>query len=872
MFGKRRKKFEDNMAEELRFHLEQYTEDLIRAGVPAREAERRARLEFGGVESVKEECRESRGVHLYDELARNLRYAARLLVRSPRFAAAAILPFALCLGANLAIFAVVDSILLRPLPFAHADRLVVLFKTYPKVGVMRDGASSANYYERRGRIPALEQLALLRPGDATVGEPGSTEVRAFFQVTTGFFSVLGVKPLAGRVFTEEEMNPNAAPVAIVTGSPEQLGRSIRFGGVPCTIVGVLPADFRYLSSDARIFLPFASSPPDRVAAERHSGRGGELIARLKPGASIEEAQAQIDALDAATAHEYPRAQLIADAGYRTRVASLQGDHVATVRPILLLTQAGVFCLLLIGAVNLTNLLLLRASARNKELAVRLAMGAGRRHVVTEILVETLAVTTAGGVLGLALGTLGLRGLAALGLERLPLAAGVQVSARMAAAALLVSVAAGILAGLVIAWFHARSQAGAALQAESRGGTAHRASQRLRQAFTVAQVALAFVLLSGAGLLVASLRNASRIPPGFAATDGLLTGRVNLPWSTYRGTPSLLAFSERMVDELRREPGVLAAGVVTNLPLTGINVKSAVSVKDHPVPPGEPARAIYAYGVDGDYFAALQYRLLEGRFLTPDDSRRPVRVCVVDEVFARHYWPTGGAVGQLLFLGGGPQRDSEAYTIAGVVGAVKQADLTENDSHGTAYFPLGLRAETRLFLVARTAAATGRLPENRLQQIVRRVDAELPVYDVRSMEARVSQSLAVRRTPAALAVIFAAVAMLLAAVGTYGVVSYAIGQRRREIGVRMALGAQPREIAWQFLALGLELLASGTVIGVIASVLAGRAMQSLLYGVPAVYVPALLAAAGVMGAVSLAACLLPSRHAARISPVEALHGD
>jgi predicted permease len=870
MLGKRRR-FEDNMSEELRFHIEEYTADLVRSGVPADEAARRARIEFGGVEAVKEECRESRQLHILDELWRNARYATRVLLKNPRFTTAALAPLALCLGANLAIFAVLDSVLLRPLPFPEAHRLVVLFKTYPKVGVLRDGASATNYYERRGHIPAFESIAMLRSGGAIVGEPGSTERAEILQVTADFFSTLGRLPLAGRAFTEEEMTYPADRVAIIAGDPKMLGRQLRMNGVARTVVGVLPADFRFLSSEARLFVPLPSAPEERRPADRHSGRGGELIARLRPGATIEEAQQQIDALDAATAHEYPRARMIADAGYRTRVAPLHADHVAAVRPTLLLLQAGVFFLLLIGAVNLVNLLLLRASGRVKELAVRLAMGAGRRHVITEVMVETMLLTTLGGALGLAVGAVGIRLLATLGLEHLPLAgAGIAFDGRLAAVALLASLVIGAVVGFPIAWFHIRGQLGVSLQSETRGGTAHRAAQRLRHAFLVAQITFAFVLLAGAGLLGLSFQKVAQVSVGFPP-DHVLSGRISLPWSNYAKNSARLDFTAKLVEEMGRQPGVSAAGVVTNLPLTGNNTKSAIAVKDRPARAGELPLAVYAYSVDGDYFRAMRYRLLEGRYLTSADSRRADRVCVIDEDFARQYWPNGGAIGHVLFLGGGPHKDAEGYAIAGVVGAVKQADLTERDSHGAVYFPIGHRADTSMYLVARTSLAPEFLA-SAFQQTVRAIDPELPVYDVRSIEARIAVSLAPRRAPALLAGIFAAVALLLAALGTYGVLSYAISQRRREIGVRMALGARPSQIGGQFLAAGLRLLAAGTLLGVIGAWLAGRAMQNLLFGVPALHVPTLLGAAVLMSAIVLAACLLPSRQAARISPMEALATD
>ena len=871
-----RRRFEEGMSEELRFHLEAHAADLIRAGVTPQEAARRTRIEFGSVDAAKEDCRASQGLWVFDALLRYARHAVRPLTRKPGFAAAALAPFALCLGANLAIFAMVDGVLLRPLPFRDAGRLALLYKTYPKVGVDRDGASPANYYERRGRISAFDGLALLHADTAIVGDTGSTEREEVTSVSPGFFATLGVSLAMGREFTDEEMTYQTGRVVILTDAawrerlqadPHAIGRRIRMDGVQRTVVGVLPAGFRYLSLESRLYVPLASAAQERGPEQRHSGRGGELIARLKPGVSFEAAQAQIDALDSAVAHEYRQSKMISDAGYRTKVVPLHADHVASIRPTLLLLQTGVGFLLLIGCVNLVNLLLIRAAGRAKELAVRLAIGASRWHIASEVMAETTMLTVFGGMLGLAVGASGIHILAAFGAGKIPLGAQVEFDARLAAIALLASILIGVAVSLPIAWFNLRGQAGGALQAETRGGTAGRAAQSLRHGFIVVQIAFAFVLLAGAGLLSLSLEKASSLSLGFSP-DHLLSGQISLPWDRYSKTQARLAFAAKLLEEIGHQPGVQSAGIATKIPLNGRNGKSGIRLVNRPLKPGELPRVPYVYGIDGGYFAAMRLPLREGRFLTPDDSRRPERTCVIDEILARHFWPQGGALGQRLFQGSRLEKNVDEYTIVGVVGAAKQAGVTESDSQGAVYMPFGHRSEGNVYLVARTAQA----PESlglALQRIVRAIDPELPAYDVRSMETRLADSLVTRKAPAILAIIFAGVALLLAAVGTYGVLSYAVAQRRREIGVRMALGAQPNEIRRQFFSIGLRLLTAGIALGLGGASLAGRAMQAILFDVPGLHLPTLAGAAGVMTAVALAACLLPSRRAARISPVEAL---
>jgi len=872
-----RRDFEAGMTEELCFHIERYTEDLVRAGVSQEEAGRRARIELGSLNSVREDCREARGLHLFDELVRELSYAARSLRKTPAFTATALLTLAVCLGANLTIFSAIDSILLRPLPFPAPSRLVTVFNTYPKAGVERDGSTLTNYYERRGNIPAFDSLAIYRFGTAIIGEAGATEREQITRVSPDFFTTLGLGPAMGRTFTEEETTYKTDGVAILTDAywrqryhadTRVIGRQIRVDGLPKTVIGVLPPEFRFLSSEARLYLPLASRPEDRTPLERHSGGNViQMIARLKPGASLMQAQAQIDAQNARLETDDPKGKMMADAGFRSIVTSLHGDHVAAIRPTLLLLQAGVLALLLIGAVNLVNLLLIRASSRGKELAVRQALGASRRHVVSEVLVETTLLTLLGGVLGLAGGAWGIHLLAALGADRLPLGSRMAFDARLALAGLAAAIVMGIVLAAPIAWLNLRRPLGGALQSESRGGTSGRAAQTLRHGFMVSQIALSFILLAGAGMLGLSLKRAMAVSPGFRS-DHLLTGQVSLPFKNYPDGATRRAFVEKAMSEIGGLPGVLSAGVVSNVPLSGNSGKSAAKVKGRITRPGESPRGHYSYWVGGDYFGAMGFSLRAGRFLTAADSRRAQRVCVVDEDFARYYWPNGGALGERLFAGSEERADAEAFTIVGVVGNVKQAGLTDDTAQGAIYYPYIFRGDNDIFVVVRTGLPPELLGPA-LQRAVRQIDPDLPVNDLRSMEDRVADSLVARRSPALLAGLFSGIALLLTAIGSYGVLSYAVAQRRREIGVRMALGARPDQIRGQFVALALRLLVCGTILGVMGAWLAGRAMETVLFHVAALNLAILAGSAGVMGVVSLVACLLPSHRAARISPMEAL---
>src|SRR2546421_707492 len=485
----------------------------------------------------------------------DLKFAFRQLRKAPGFTATALATIAICLGANLAIFAVINSILLRPLPFPNADRLVTIYNTYPNAGVPNDGASIANYYERRGNIAAFESLSIWMERSEVVGEPGSTEEMGVIRTSPEFFATLGVSLPMGRSFTEEE-SITQRNVAVLTNAfwrqrfnsdPNVVGREVRVNGIPRKIVGVLPPGFRFLSSEARIFVSIKSNEEQRGSKARHSGGGAiHMIARLKPGATIAEAQAQIDAHNAEMEKDDPEAKMMAEAGFRSPVVSLHAEHVRSIRPTLLLLQAGVFFLLLIGAVNLVNLLLIRASGRAKEMAIRQSMGAGRRHVVTQVMTETVSLTFVGGVLG---------------------------------------------------------------------------------------------IIAGAALLGLSLKKVMAVSPGFQA-DHVLTGEFTIPWRSEAEPRVVMA--DRLLESIRQQPGVNAVGIITHIPLGGDEGKSALAPKGYEPPAGQSLQGHYSYGVTGDYFTALGIPLREGRFLTAEDSHRTERVCVVDEDFARRYWPDGAS--------------------------------------------------------------------------------------------------------------------------------------------------------------------------------------------------------------------------------------
>jgi predicted permease len=455
----------------------------------------------------------------------------------------------------------------------------------------------------------------------------------------------------------------------------------------------------------------------------------------------------------------------------------------------------------------------------------------------------------------------------LGANRLPLGADIAFDGRLAFVGLLGAVVLGVVIAVPIAWFNLGSHLANALQSESRTGTVSRAAQRLRHGFIIAQIALAFVLLAGAALLGLSLKRVMAVPPGFRA-DHVLAGECTLTWQQSDQDP--VGIVDRLLEAIGQQPGIAAVGAITNLPLSGDTGKTAFTPKGYVPPPGQSLHGHYSYGVNGDYFAALGIPLREGRFLTSADSHRPERVCVVDEDFARRYWPNGGALGQRLALGN-ESDEAKLFTIAGVVGAVKQAELTESPGQGAVYLPYAQHRKPSVFVVAHTTQSPEAFAET-LRKVVRVSQPEVAIDNIRSMETRVADSLLARRSPALLSGIFAGVALLLAAVGTYGVLSYAVAQRTREIGIRMAVGAQRWQIGTHFLSLGLRLLAAGTILGLLGAWWTGRAMQSVLFDVPTLPAAALFGTALVMTAVSLIACLIPARRATKVDPMIALRAE
>jgi predicted permease len=828
----------------------------------------------------------------------DLKFAFRQLLKNPGFTAVAVLTLAICIGANLAIFAVVDAILVRSLPLPHAGRLVVIHNAHPASGVERGEAGIADYFERRGNIDALESLSMIRENSYIVGEAGAARRIQGAEITPEFFQTLGIALVKGATFTDAELNYGRDEVAIITdqfwrdsfgADPNVLGRTFLMDSRVNRVIGVLPAGFRYLSTKAQVYRPLshfpetrdlvsryapgAHTPDGRTPVTRYTARArehdGQMVARLRAGRSMAEAQAQLSIVNNRRIALDPLSETLKTAAYHPRVESLRAAHVSSVKSIVLLVQVGALFLLLLGGINLAGLLLIRASGRTKEMAVRQALGAGHGRLAREILTETTVLSFIGGVGGVLLAVIGLRLAASLGIDALPLGTEVAFDRRAGLAAVLASVTVGLGIGLPILWLHLRGSTNLSLQTETRGATTSHAVQRLRHGLIMTQIAAACVLLYGAGLLGVSLKRTLDQSPGFKPKQ-VITGEVTLPWQHYQSDESTVAFVFRLLDQLRAVPGVSHAAVSTGLPFTKGGSAPSGLLPEGFVPTPGGLRVHYVSTVTSDYARAMGIPLLKGRFIEDADSRNDApKVAVVDETLARIYWPNGDVIGQRVCTDPSVFKPELAYTIVGIVGSVKQQELAETAKLGALYLPY---PKFHNFQVITRMSGSAAVMGSTLQKIVRQLDPRLPLVDFKPMQTRIDESLITRRSPAILAAVFAGVALLLAGIGVYGVLAYAVSQRRREVAVRMAFGATPRLIGRQFLRLGAKLLVLGVALGSFGAWTAGRAMQSFLVEVPPFHIFTSVATIFAISLVTLLAALLPARRATQIHPMEALRHE
>ena len=823
-----------------------------------------------------------------EQILRDAARSLKLLRREKTFSATVLVTLALCLGANVAIFGVVNAVLLAPLPFYEPERLVTVNNSYPGAGVERASNGTFDYFQRREGIAAFDEVAVYRSSTTTVGEPGSTESVTALVVSPSFFPLLGIELEMGRGFLEEEMDPGNEDKAVLTygawrdwfaSSPDVLGRDVRIDGVPHTVVGVLAEDFVMPDGgEIRLLAPTLFTEESRSIEAWHSN-SYQMWARLAPGATVEQAVQQNLALNDALIDEWqvPNArQLLSDAGFTTLVAPTHEDLVSNVRPLLTMLWGGVAFVLLIGCVNVVNLILARAQTRLTEVATRLALGASRARVATHVLTEAVVLALLGGAAGLGLGALGLRSLETLGATDLPRGTEIAMDGSVVLFALALSIGAGTLVAAIPMISVLRGDLFPAFRAGGRTGTASRRAVGLRNWLVTSQVGLAFVMLIGAGLMLMSFRSALAVDPGFEA-EGVLTGSVALPEARYDGDDAERRFWDELIATVRGVPGVAAAGLTGAIPFGNNFSASLILPEGYSPPPGESMLAPTQTTAGSGYFETMGIEVLEGRAFDESDGPDVPRVVMIDEWLARRYWPNGGALGSRMVYGAVPGVDSIApeslYTVIGVVETIKQQDLTApaEEHVGAYYFTYRQDPQGFMTVAVRAAAGSPAALTADLRASVASLDPDLPLFGVATMRERLDDSLVRRRSPLILLGVFALVALFLAMIGIYGALAYSVTQRAREIGIRMALGSAPEDVFQSVVGQGLRVTGVGLVLGGAAAWFLARLIESLLFGVQATDPRVLGGVAVLLGAVAVIACVIPARRATRVSPVEALGG-
>ena len=851
--------------DELAFHLETRAAEHVARGVPEADARRLAREEFGDLEEARRRClaigeerlRRRRRVELGQAIRGDLRLALRALRRRPAFAAVVLLTLALGFGANTAILGVVHGVLLRPLPYAQPERLVALWPEH--------FLSNAELLFLRERLRTAAQVETYSPGwSVTLTGAGEAAQLPAARVSSGFFEALGARPLLGRGFVAADARPGTNDVAILShalwrarfgADPRVVGRRIELDGTPQTVVGVMPPDFWYHANGVQLWQPIVLDP----AAPFHREASALGMARLRAGATTGHARAELRALVA------PMREALAydaDYGRDADVVPLGDALVGSVRLPLLVLLGAAACIVLIAVANVVNLLLVRAVERRREAAVRMALGAGRGRLVRQLLVESLTLASLGGLLGMGLGAVGVRALRALLPADLPRAPEVATGPAVLLVGAAATLAAGLLLGLVAARAGTRGDAQAALRGRGDDG-AGRSGQRLRAGLVVAEVALAFTLVVGAGLMVRTLWNLSRVEPGFGTASAL----------TFTVSPGGRGAERRqylhdVLDRLRALPGVHAVGATHQLPLAGHSWDTDLQVEGRPLAAGAvPPLAAWRIVTD-DYFRTMAIPLRAGRPFAERDEAGAPRVAIVNRRLARELWPGEDPIGKRLTAGFATM--NEPATVVGVVGDVRHDALTA-EPPAELYLPFRQRLAGPMHVVVRTEGdALARAAELRAAAVA--VNAAVPVADLRTLDAVVAASVAQPRLVTALLLLFGTLGLALGAVGVYGVVAYGVGQRTREIGVRLALGAEWRSIVRLVVGGGLRYALAGLGLGVAAALLLTRAMRRLVYGVgvadPATYAALALLLLGVV----LLASWLPARRAARLDPAVVLRGE
>jgi predicted permease len=819
-------------------------------------------------------------------LAQDIRYAIRTFAKNPGFAMAAVLSLAIGIGANTSIFSVANALLLQPLPYADANRLVILWNRSPGLNITEDWFSTAQYLDIKTGHHGFEQVAIAIGGNYNLTGESEPERVGVIRVSANLLPMLGVSPARGRLFVPDEDLPGRPATALLTDGmwarhygrdPQMIGKSITINGLPYEVAGILPQSFTlprevlptlYGTEQAEIFLPLPLAPN---ASQVRTGEDYNIVGKLKPGVSVAEAQAEMETITARLRRDFPE-NYPPNGGLTFSIVPLLEQVVGSVRTSLIVLLGSVGLVLLIACANVANLLLSRAVARQQEIAVRAALGASRWRIVRQLLTESVLLALCGGALGIFICVVSVKWIHILGTKSIPRLQDVGIDGRVLLFTLVLSVLSGILFGLAPALRVSRLDLNSTLKDASRGSAGTSAvwgrGNSVRRLLVVSELALSVVLLIGAGLLIRSFARLQNVAPGFDARD-VLTFDLTMTGRKYNDKQAVLNTYRQLWERLERLPGASASGGVTSLPLSQAFAWTPITVEGRVPLPGEKFLNADERLVGGHYFEAMGIPLRRGRFFTEQDDASKPRVVIVDEYMAGQLWPGQDPIGKRIHIveltSGDPWQ-----TVVGVVGRVKQ-DSLDSDPR-IAYYLAQTQFPVRAMTVVLRSAGDPVGLVSAVKSELRNLDADLPMYYVRTMRQRVDESLARRRFSMMLLGVFASVALALAAIGIYGVMAYLVNQGAREIGIRMALGATQRDILSLVVRQGMTLALSGVGIGLAGAFLLTRLIRSLLFGVEPTDAVTFVGISVLLALVALLASYIPAQRAARIDPMMSLRCD
>jgi predicted permease len=871
MFSRHRDDAE--FSDELRAHLDMLTEENVRRGLPLPEARRQARIHLGGVAQLRETHRQLSGLPFLETLLQDIRFALRMLRKSPGFAAVAVLTLALGIGANTAIFSAVYGVLLEPLPYKNPSRLIVLNETTPKVGTV--SVSYPNFLDWRKESREFSQIALLHRVGFNLAGVSQPENISGDAVSPNFLSMLGVHPFLGRDFEPSEEKSGTPPVLLLSyalwqshfgGDRSAIGRSITLDGRSFTIIGVLPPNYRSLDT-TDVLLPIGVwiTGNSNEATDRGDRGDTTVIGRLAPGATLSQARVEMQSIAATLAKEYPAA----NDQFGVRLQPIRDAFVGDMRPALLVLFAAVMFVLLIACANVANLLLVRGAARTREVALRVAFGASRSRIVRQMLTESFVLALCGGILGLLLALAGIRGMALFIPPDLLSGVTIQLNGDVLLFAAGIVLLCAFFFGLVPAMHFTNPDVQFQLKAGARNLSAGAQQLKVRGALATAEISLALVLLAGAGLMLKSFHRLLAVNPGFQA-DRVLTMEMDLRAQQYAKDPAILNFWQQLLTRVRALPGVTNAAVGTGVPLTGDHGRSDITIEGMPLP--SPGRFPHpdVHIVSPQYVSTLGVALLRGRDFSDADNENAPHVGMINAMLARQYFPNQNPIGK-RFMFGHPDPASKIapkwITIVGEVGDTKLYGLA-NPARLEVYLPYRQAPANDMHLLVKSRVDPAALLAS-IRNVVASIDKNQPIFAISPMDQLRTQSVGTQQTTLILLGAFSALALALAAIGIYGVISYSVAQRTHEIGIRMALGAQHRDVLHMVLRQGGKIAFAGISIGIVAAFGLTRLLASLLFSVSASDPLTFAAVAILLAVVALLACYIPARRAMKVDPMVAL---